>query len=554
MVRTDIRWVELSFREIPNLPPLFLDFLLAFERVAEFYGGGSLLLPLTEEALEPLAARARQVAARHPAREELCAILQEQNARWGAGEATREAIRELADSETVAVVTGQQPGLFTGPLFTLYKAWTAVSVCRSLRAHGVRAVPIFWIHSEDHDLSEATSCSLLGRDGEWVAVHYAVTSEEEGKPVGEIPLDERIGPALERLLRALPDSEFLPGIEALLKATYGEGGSLSEGFARLMARLSAESGLILLDPSEERFKRKVVPLWERVIREWPALAQALRAHSERLQARGYRPQIHPERGSAFLFVHEGGRRQALVWEAERFALRDRTKAFDAEGLVREIAEHPARFSPNVALRPLVQDALLPTLAYVGGPSEIAYFAQLGPLYAALDLPEPLLIPRFSLTLVEPRWARLLEKYGLALGDLLAGAEAAHQRVLERMSDADHNLLFEQAHHAVRGAMQNLRPLLRQTDPTLERSLERAEQKIHHQIERLRQQYLHARARQDEVLSRQMRRLALALAPQGSLQERAMNIFYFLARYGEELLSRLCEPRGFTNGAHLVVYL
>ncbi|GBC82672.1 Putative cysteine ligase BshC [bacterium HR10] len=554
VVGASFRSEPLAFARIPDLPTLFLDFLSDFEKVADFYRGGRLLLPLTREDAAALRERARRVAARLPEREALCRVLREQNARWGASEATLTAIRELAEPETVAIVTGQQAGLFTGPLLTLYKAWTAIGAARLLRAWGIRAVPIFWIHSEDHDLKEATECGLLGRDGEWVKVPYPIAPEEEGKPASAILLDERADAALATLLGALPDSEFLPEIEALLRAAYAKGLSLTDAFARAMVRLTAEEGLVLLDPADERLKRLTAGVLERIVREWPRVIAAFGAHSERVKARGYRLQIHPERAGAFLFLLDDGRRRPLIGEGERFALRDGGRAFTREELLREIVEHPARFSPNVALRPVVQDALLPTLAYVGGPSEIAYFAQLRPVYEACEVPEPLLCPRVSLTLVEPRAAELLMRYGLALTDLFAGIAAIHQRLIERTLEANHASLFDEARAAVTEAVRKLRPLLREADPTLERPLDRAEEAMHRQIETLRQHYLRARPRRDEALARHARRLVLALAPHGMPQERAMTVFYFLARYGDRVARAIREAIALGNRAHHVLFL
>jgi len=547
-----LRVEPLAFARVPALPPLFLDFLTDFEKVADFYRGGRLLFPLSGSEGEELRERARQVAARDFERAALCQVLCEQNARWGGDEATLAAIRELAEPETVAIVTGQQAGLFTGPLFTLYKAWTAIAVARRVRAYGIRAAPVFWIHSEDHDLAEVTGCGLLGRDGEWVELRYPTSADEQGKPASALVLDERIEAARETLLRALPDSEFLPEIAALLRETYAPGVSLVEAFARTMARFHAGTGLILLDPSDERIKRLMAPVLSRTVREWSRLSEALRAESERLRARGYRPQIHPERGNAFLFLLEGERRRPLLWENGRFVRRDGGREFSAEELLEELAGAPTRFSPNVALRPIVQDALLPTLAYVGGPSEIAYFAQLGSLYAALDLPQPRLCPRLSLTLVEPRPAELLARYGLVLTDLFAGVEAVRQRLLERTLEDVR--LFEEAHRAVTEAVEKLRPLLRDAEPTLERPLERTKAAMQRQIETLRQHYLHARARRDEVLSRQAQRLVLALAPKGTLQERAANAFYFLARYGMRLFRAIRDELELDTRAHGVLFL
>lgn len=539
--------LRVSFTDIPHTPRLFVDFLYHFAEVSEFYGS-------MHRSDRWLSTRAKDVASRARWRRLLVEVLHDQNRRFGSGDPTPANIDRLADPESVAVVTGQQAGLFTGPLLTLYKALTAVAVAADFRRQGIAAVPVFWINSEDHDVEEVNRCGIVGRDGQWREIRYAGAEEDRGKPVADLVLTGDIDRAIGELLAALPNSEFLPRIEADVRSAYVAGARFVEGFARLLGRLLSGSGLILFDPSDARLKPALVPLFRRVLTHSRGLGAAVREQTEKLRQRGYRPPIHLDDDSTFLFFQEEGKRRALVRTGRRLGVKGSSTTFTEEEVLHLIAEEPHRFSPNVALRPLVQDTLLPTLIYVGGPTEIAYFAQLTPLYPACDVIEPVIWPRASLTLIEPRYAAMMAKYGLRFTDLFAGADALRAAVVERSLKQDHLALFDHTEEVVTEQLAYLRQVLVEVDPTLDRTALKAVEKVRHQIENLRRHFIEARAQRDAVLSQQIQRLTAVLAPDKKLQERELNGFYFFARYGYGLLERVRREIESQCPDHRIVFL
>ncbi len=538
---------RICFTDIPYVHRVFVDFLYAFARVREFYGP-------VQRSDRPLSAWAEEVAARARWRNLLVEVLHDQNRRFGSDDRTFAAIDRLADPRAVAVVTGQQAGLFTGPLLTLYKALTAVVVAADLCDRGITAVPLFWINSEDHDWEEVNHCQVVGRDGQWCDIRYAGADEDLGKPVADILLTADIDRVIGDLLAALPPSEFLPRIEADLRATYVTGARFVEGFARLLARLTAGSGLILLDPSDARLKPALAPLFRQVLMCSRSVSEALGEQRERLQQQGYRPPLHWDQGATLLFLLDHGKRRALVRRDDRLSVKGSATTFTEAEVLDLLAAEPHRFSPGVAMRPLAQDTLLPTLVYVAGPTEIAYFAQLAPLYRAFDIIEPLIWPRASLTLIEPRYASLMARYALQVTDLFAGAEAVRARIVERFLKDNDLAHFHRAEDVIAEELTRLRQILADIDPTLDRPAMKAIEKVRHQVESLRRHYSEARSRRDTVLSEHIRRLTILLAPGKKLQERTVNGFYFFARYGYGILERVRREIDPHCPDHQVVFL
>jgi bacillithiol biosynthesis cysteine-adding enzyme BshC len=537
----------LRFSEIPHANRLFIDFLYHFDRVSEFYRDPCPSVP----ALQRLAG---EITSHYHQRELLVSVLRDQNQRFGSSDETLRNVERLSEPSTVAIVTGQQAGLFTGPVFTFHKAVTALKCCDELQKQGINAVPVFWINSEDHDFDEVNHCGVVGRDGSWVDVQYVGNSEDAGRPISEILLNDTIGQTIESLLAALPPSEFLPQIEADVRASYVEGARFVDGFARLLARVFAGSGLILFDPSDARLKPATADLFRQTVVRQQDLSLVLSEQTEKLTRLGHRPQIHVSADGTLVFMIENGKRRAVVSQDGRFSLKGSETVFTEDELAARIVEEPSLFSPNVALRPVVQDTLLPTLAYIGGPNEIAYFAQLKPLYGAFGRIQPLLLPRASLTLIEPRYAKTIEKYGLAFQDVFAGVEAALEKAAEKTSNEGGVAVIDVARDAIKAEMERVRRVVAELDPTLGNAAAKAEEAMTHHVEKLRKSYLDARARRDQIMSDHIRRLAQVLYPNKNLQEREVNGSYFLARYGYGLIERLRAAVEVGCGDHLLVWL
>jgi bacillithiol biosynthesis cysteine-adding enzyme BshC len=538
---------SLRFTDIPRTTPLFNDFLYDYQKVARFYANYG-------RSVEPLADHARRVGAQQFDRKRVPDALDRINRRAGSPELTFKHIEMLRRPGTVAIVTGQQAGLFTGPLYTIHKALTVIKLAACLRDQGVEAVPVFWVASEDHDYEEVNHCRIVDREGHLKRIQYEASGHKADEPVGRVALCEGIGKTIDELVAQLAPSEFTPALERDLRESYAEGAGFADAFSRLMARLFHEYGVVLLDPLDEELKQVAAPLYAEAIRKSSEIARALVGRSRELEESGYHAQIHVSEDMVPLFIMDEGRRVALTQQKGRFTVKGSDRSFTSEELV-ELAERcPSCFSPNVTLRPVVQDYLLPTAAYIGGPAEIAYFAQLRAVYETLGRQEPCVLPRASFTIVEGRHQKTMKKYGLELQDFFDGLHPAVTKVVEQSLDRSAAVAFTETERVLNEHLDKLGEALRQTDATLSDPLKRTREKIMYQLEHLRTRFIHSSAHRDETAYRQVERAFTTLCPDKNLQERELNVYYFLSRYGPALIEELYNAAdlGFSN--HKLVYI
>jgi bacillithiol biosynthesis cysteine-adding enzyme BshC len=534
----------ISFREIPRTSRLFLDFLYDSEQVARFYHGAP-----------SYAARAAEVAAGEFARGEVADILLEQNRAAGAGEATFVNIERLRERDSVVIITGQQAGLFTGPLFTIYKALTAIKLAERLRGEGVNAVPMFWIASEDHDFAEVNHTRLVNREGQLATITYTACTPKEGKPVGHVKLCDEIEVNIADLLAALPESEFIPQFAADVREAYKPGASFADAFGQMVLKLTGKFGIVMINPLDDRLKQIAGKIYSAAMNRAPEFAARLVSESQTLEAAGYHAQVYTSAESVPLFMLDEGRRTALVRSEDgHYHLKGTEKKFPPAELLETVAGCPSCFSPNVTLRPIVQDFLLPTAVYIGGPAEIAYFAQLRAGYELLGRVQPLVMARASLTLIEKRHAKTMQKYGLEFKDLFAGVEAALAKVVAQGAGAATVSVFDETERVIEEQLEKMRASLVAVDPTLGEALKGGREKILYQLNNLRTRFVHNQTKRDETTRGQIERLFPILYPNKNLQEREINVGYFLARYGYELIDRLYAEIEPGTPDHKVVYL
>jgi bacillithiol biosynthesis cysteine-adding enzyme BshC len=546
-----LRVETLSFDGIPHQSRLFLDYLRDPVALREFY-------PSAVRFHHELQARAPEVLAAHKTdRNAVCDALQDLNASWGAGEATLKNIELLRASDCVAVVSGQQAGLFTGPLYTIYKALSAVKLAGCLTQRNTKAVPVFWIATEDHDFPEVAKAEFIGRDCKLTSVEVSHAIHSEGQPVGHVIIDESIDSLILELLDLLPTSEFTSDLEVVLRDAWRSGHSYGEAFARMMTSLLGKHGLVLLDPLDPRLKSVAAPLYAKAALHAHEIASAVEARSQRLVEAGYHAQVTATENSFPLFLHDNnGARHALVRTDDgRYTTKQEDPTcYSAEELSEMALAQPEKFSPNVTLRAVVQDYLLPTLAYYGGAAEIAYFAQTDEVYRLLDRPATPILPRSSLTMIERHTGRILERYGLKLSDLFAGPETVLKRVVEEHLGAETARLFEKTEGAVNTELDELRERLRQIDPTLADALETGRRKINYQLEGLRTRFHRAQMARDEALQRQLERAFDQLFPNKVLQERHINITSLLARHGRYVVDWIYNAINIGSNEHQIVFL
>jgi bacillithiol biosynthesis cysteine-adding enzyme BshC len=515
----------LPFTELPHTTRLFADFLYNFNAVAPFFAAPPRPADWPTASLQ----RGDYDADRRRA---VADILLRQNRGWGASPEATAALEQFRNG-AVAVVTGQQVGLFGGPAYTLYKALTAVKVAAEVTARGTPAVPIFWLASEDHDFEEVRAVVVPRGPAELARLSIASSAPADA-PVGGRKLGDDVVTATAELRALFGEAEAVDWITEF----YRPGATLAGAFAQLMARALAPFGLIIIDPADPELHRVAAPLFGRVVNDSDALNAALLARGKELTHAGYHEQVKVTTATSLLFGMRDGTRRPVRRNNGGFALEG--EKLSAADLARQVADVPERFSANALLRPVLQDFLLPTVVNVAGPAELAYFAQSNVLYEKLLNRATLLLPRFSATLLEPRAARLLQRYKVELRDLVHGGERTREVLAARNLPAELEQSFGAAGNAIEAEFARVQQQLQQLDPTLVGAGERAASKMKYQLTRLRARAARAELRRSAELAGHADQLSTALYPEKDLQERVVGGIYWLARYGAGLLDRLYE--------------
>ncbi len=514
----------LPYTEIPHTTRLFTDYLSASPQVQPFY-------PRTPNFTEWLSQETPGQRYDPQRRARVSDVLERQNRAWGASEKTLANIARLRAGASAAV-TGQQVGLFGGPVFSIYKALTAVKLAEEATAAGQDTVPIFWIATTDHDLAEVNHTALPGPNATLQPLATA-SHGVEAAPVGTIHFTDEITAVVQSAAEILGDS---PATD-LLRESYRPGETLGSAFARLFARLFADWGVILLDPADPELHAIAAPIYAAAIERAAQLDDALLARGKALEQAGYHQQVKVTPSSTLLFAIKDGARtpihRRLNGNSTEFLIGD--EKISQDDLLREIAATPQNFSPNVLLRPVVQDTLLPTLCYTGGAAEVAYFAQAAVVYQELKGHVTPILPRFSATVIEPKIQGLLERYALTLPDLFEGEEALREKIAARILPVELQKAFDRAGATLDASLTAVREALIKLDKTLAEAADNASSKMQHQLETLRGRAARAELRQSELAARHAQQLSVALYPNKTLQEREIAAIYYIARHGTDFL-------------------
>ncbi len=526
------------------LSPLFLDYLAGRERVFAFLGEGGFDLDAIARA------GASSLTLARPRREVAAALERQQLSRGAFAAATR--ARALAGADSLAIVTGQQAGLFGGPLYVLLKAASTVALAQRLESRrGTPVVPVFWVASDDHDFAEVRSVCVIDANGTIRCLRYSPLREPVGAPASTIVLDDNVSGLVEELGRTLPDSVERPEVLRAVSECYVPGETISGAFARLVSRLLPE--LVVLDPADPALKALAAPLFARELREGSPVSRLALEIGQKLLAAGYHQQVPVRPGFLNLFTLADGQRRALAFADDVVEIRGTRERLSVEEAVRRIEREPALWSPGALFRPIVQDWLLPTAAYVGGPAEVAYHAQIAPSYRHFGIPRPVILPRPSATLVEPAQARTLEVEQLRLVDLAGDPEALLSR-WAREAYPDVEAAFARTRAAIEREMGALEEALGAHDPTLRAATASARGRALHQVESLDEKAMRALKKRDQGRAERLRRTRDALLPGGALQERGLGLIGPVARHGPALVDLLRERLDLFARGHQVIWL
>lgn len=460
----------------------------------------------------------------------------------GASKQVLDNINKLKNPSALVVMTGQQPGLLTGPLFTVYKAISVIKLAKRLSQQLRReVVPVFWAASEDHDLEEMNQAGLLNRQDEFLKINYPVLPKFEGWRVGEIPLKFQSGQN-----EGVDDSKFWNQLEQILgfyglgtlnfiRETFDPSATWGEWFIRQMLSLFGKYGLIFLDPNQPGIRRLLTPIMREAIEEPLLFSRLVNEQGVKLAQMGYKDQIkRPEKACCFFLVEDGQRQRVDFIEG---SYKTKKNDYTKEILLEKLENQPELFSANVILRPVCGEFLFPNLAYIGGNAEIAYFAQLRPVFEKFNIKMPIVLPRHSVTLIESRIEKILEEYKIEPMQLKSEVVAQIKEIGRNQCRLASPQFWEELKKQIMTPLKDLydvSKLEQMATPALEAGIK----KIDWQLGQMEEKMVQQCQKNNQLLSERINRAHNILFPQNMFQERILNFYYFYNKYGAELIDNL----------------
>ncbi len=528
--------------KLPDISSLVYDYFYEYKKVSEFFAGN-----FRDQTTYSLLTE--KVRSRILPREQLAAILEELNLSYGCGAQTVGNIKKLVQNKACAVVTGQQVGLFSGPLYTIFKALTAIKLAEFLNQKSLGCfVPVFWLASNDHDFEEINHIVLLGKENQIEEIKYLGHSSSLKIPVSKIVLSAEISNCIKQLNNLSNDSEFKPGILSQLETAYQPDRSFVEAFALWMTRLFKSYGLIFIDAAHPVLKSLGKDVfYTEIAQNSPSTQSALKT-SRKLTQKNYDPQIQLHERILNLFLVED-ERHSIQFGDDGYSIKGKPQTFKKNELLQLLEKQADKFSPNVLLRPLYQDTLLPTVVYVGGLGEIAYFAQMKEVYERFNLPMPIIYPRKSLTLIEKKVDRALRIYSLKVQDIWQDPDAKINEIAKEKIPKSLDKAFKTTASLLDKNLADIKKETLALEPTLGKSVDLTIGKIHHQISLLEKKVLKASKKQNTIMTKRIQLVKSSLYPKKRLQERIFNITPFLIKYGFALIDRLYQAVDIKNHDH-----
>jgi bacillithiol biosynthesis cysteine-adding enzyme BshC len=535
---------RIPFSSFRSFSALFRDYTEHPDRLAPFFSGDW-------RDASALAGACRAAAEAQRGRAELVSAMRRQAAAFGVADTSATLLDRLADPDAAAVVTGQQLGLLGGPLYTAYKALTTIQLADRLSAEtGKPVVPVFWLEGEDHDFEEIASAGMLEGDDP-LAVTYADPSADGARTaIGRMNVGPGISDVLEQLERILPPTDFREPLLETIRRAYAPGTPMLKAFVTMMEAILGPGRIAYISPDDAELKGLAKELFRREITDFAGSSAALREASTPLEEQ-WHVQVRTEPTN--LFLHGDRRRMAIDAVDGGFRTRDGQALSEAQ-LLEMLDADPGQFSPNVVLRPLMQDWLLPTAVYVAGPGEVAYFAQFKGLYAWAGLPMPIIYPRASATLLERRVGRILEKQAMQIPDFEEDIEKLFRQVVLGNMETDVEAAFKKASAGLHQAINEIKPVIEGVDKSLVGSAEAARAAFMKEWAQLQGKVIKAEKGQHDVLKGQLERASSSLFPQGIPQERFLSPVYFLNKYGPDFFSGLTERFDLDTAQHQVLDL
>lgn len=524
----------INFSNIPANQNLFLDYIEEFENVSKFYSKNFRDKDKYLNHFKILSSQNKE----H--KDILFEIILNQYKNYNISEATRKNIELLKFGNTIAIITGQQLGLFSGPLYTLYKTITTIKLSKKLSEEypEYNFVPVFWLEGDDHDFNEVKTISVLNNENNLIDISYNDGIEEELNrgSIGQLKFNDNINLVFEELKISLRETEFKSSLLDLLKTIYLPGKTFLESFKELMYNLFDQYGLIIFNPLDSNVKKILKPIFKKAINDFQFHSMALVERSAELEEI-YHAQVKVKAINLF-YIDENERLLIEPTETGELRLKGKRKKFSFEEMKNLVENFPEKFSPNVLLRPICQDYLFSTGFYIAGPGEISYFAQVNPLYEFFSIEEPFIYPRASATIVEKGVNQVLAKYNLSVLDIFVEQKQLIENFIRISSELNTELIFNDAIKEFEIIFQKISNNISKVDKTLEDLSQKTLQKILQTLDYLRLKTSEAEKRKYEITIRQLSKLQNVLYPKQNLQERELNFIYFVNKYGMDFIKWL----------------
>ncbi|GJQ63192.1 MAG: putative cysteine ligase BshC [Melioribacteraceae bacterium] len=539
--------MTINYSDIPGHQNLFLDYMYEFENVEKFYAHNF----REDDKYPDLFAK---IAKRNPGlRDELINITLNQYSDFQPSKQTISNIESLGNDNTIAIITGQQLGMFGGPLYTFYKTITAVKLANFLndKFTDYNFVPIFWLEGDDHDFDEIKSFNLIDASNNIKNIAYedGLKLETNRGSTAKIKINKNIDDIFYALQETLRENDFKADIMAMLKNNYQPNQTLEYSFRALMFEVFDEEGLVIFNPNDDKVKTLLKPVFEKEIRDFRPHTDTLVTRSAELEEL-YHAQVKVK--PVNLFINEKDGRYSLEPDGKIFKVKNKRIQYTQDELLNILSNEPERFSPNVLLRPICQDYLFPTGFYVAGPAEIAYFAQITPLYDYFAIESPIIYPRASATILEKNITKVLDKYELSLMDIYIEEKLLTHRIMKELSPHNLDTLFEESKRSIDLTFDNLTEKLFGIDNNLKDVADKSRQKVYQTLEQLDKKARQAEERTHDTALRQIERARLNLFPDGVLQERKLNFIYFAHKYGINILKWISNELSVTKFEHQIL--
>lgn len=523
---------SVPYDQISGYSKLFLDYVNDYDRVQEFFNGKSGDNSTWTDQIK----RCRQ---RDYNRDELINILFKQNKSATLKKAVVKQIEKLRNPDSVAIVTGQQAGLFWGPLYTVYKALTTVKMAATIeKQYKVPVVPVFWLEVDDHDFDEVRQFTLMLPSGEVRKFEYDDGESEKAVPVNNRIITDNISPVFDEVSTFFGTSEIGRKVIRDLRKIYQPGRSLSEAFILFFRKYFPGVPLVFFNPADVEVKRMAHNFFQNAISRHDNIHEEIEKQTKELVRIQYSPQVELRPDvSHFFHVEDGERRRVDL-------------SLIAKGINKE---HSETLSVDVLLRPLLQDYLLPNIAYIGGPSEISYIAQLKGVYSLLEIPMPLIVPRWSGTIIERKALKFLKKINFDPVRIVEGnGKEILSEIIESASGKQFRGKFEKAYTQLRQRLDEIREIGKSLDISLVGMVDNSEQKMKYQLDKIEGRYQNALQAANKIAADRSARTMNTIVPGNKMQERTFSILNYLLRYGKDFPKFLAKAVSVQTDKHHIL--